>query len=158
MDDNATHVVGLSPLTVAIIAIICAAAMLLTYHCVVARWCNQQEPDSRHGDPQLPVTNVGDTPQSSIENSIAELIPSYKYTKDIGLVSKTEDGGTCSVCLCEFMDGEPVRVLPECLHPFHVSCIDTWLHSHSSCPLCRVGTPTPSRALGDMHWAVGRRY
>jgi len=28
-------------------------------------------------------------------------------------------------------------VLPQCGHGFHVSCIDTWLGSHSSCPSCR---------------------
>ncbi|KAK1356092.1 RING-H2 finger protein ATL5H [Heracleum sosnowskyi] len=144
MNDHTTHVAGLSPIVVAIIAIICAAALLLTYHCVTSRWWNDEEPDERQQLPQLPVTYVGEA-QSSFEDSIAELIPSYKYTPDISLVSKTQDGGTCSVCLSEFIDGELVRVLPECLHAFHVSCIDMWLQSHASCPLCRAGTPTPPR-------------
>lgn len=43
----------------------------------------------------------------------------------------------CAICLGEFADGEKVRVLPKCNHGFHVSCIDTWLLSHSSCPNCR---------------------
>ncbi|KAG6643566.1 RING-H2 finger protein ATL74-like [Carya illinoinensis] len=43
----------------------------------------------------------------------------------------------CAICLGEFEDGENVRVLPKCNHGFHVSCIDTWLLSHSSCPNCR---------------------
>ncbi|XWS65582.1 hypothetical protein CRYUN_Cryun05aG0126200 [Craigia yunnanensis] len=43
----------------------------------------------------------------------------------------------CPICLGEFMDGEKVRVLPKCNHGFHVRCIDTWLLSHSSCPICR---------------------
>lgn len=43
----------------------------------------------------------------------------------------------CPICLGEFIDGEKVRVLPNCNHRFHVSCIDTWLRSHSSCPNCR---------------------
>ncbi|GMP22992.1 hypothetical protein CsSME_00000763 [Camellia sinensis var. sinensis] len=55
---------------------------------------------------------------------IIVLPPSYNYTKDIiGLVSKTHDQ-TCTVCLFEFLYGKPVRILPECLHSFHVPCID----------------------------------
>ncbi|KAI3757782.1 hypothetical protein L6452_05325 [Arctium lappa] len=43
----------------------------------------------------------------------------------------------CPICLGEFVDGEKVRVLPQCNHGFHVRCIDVWLASHSSCPTCR---------------------
>ncbi|KAK3133582.1 hypothetical protein QOZ80_6AG0538300 [Eleusine coracana subsp. coracana] len=46
-------------------------------------------------------------------------------------------GGDCAVCLGEFSDGELVRLLPRCAHPFHASCIDTWLRAHVNCPLCR---------------------
>ncbi|PKU67874.1 E3 ubiquitin-protein ligase [Dendrobium catenatum] len=48
----------------------------------------------------------------------------------------------CAVCLSKFDDGEDIKVLPECKHCFHVQCIDLWLKSHSSCPLCRVKTKT----------------
>ncbi|KAF5740975.1 hypothetical protein HS088_TW11G01057 [Tripterygium wilfordii] len=43
----------------------------------------------------------------------------------------------CAICLAEFVEGDEIRVLPQCGHAFHVSCIDTWLGSHSSCPSCR---------------------
>ncbi|KAL2500308.1 RING-H2 finger protein ATL72 [Forsythia ovata] len=51
----------------------------------------------------------------------------------------------CSICLGEFVEGEKIRVLPKCSHGFHVSCIDTWLVSHPSCPNCRhslLGSPS----------------
>ncbi|KAM7470614.1 hypothetical protein LguiA_008797 [Lonicera macranthoides] len=49
-----------------------------------------------------------------------------------------ENGGECPVCLSAFVDGEEVRQLNVCNHSFHVACIDTWLCSHSSCPVCRA--------------------
>lgn len=44
----------------------------------------------------------------------------------------------CAVCLCEFEEAEKGRLLPKCNHSFHTECIDMWLHSHSTCPLCRT--------------------
>ncbi|OEL38711.1 hypothetical protein BAE44_0000270, partial [Dichanthelium oligosanthes] len=43
----------------------------------------------------------------------------------------------CAVCIAEVAAGEAARVLPRCGHAFHVECVDMWLRSHSTCPLCR---------------------
>ncbi|KAL6876371.1 hypothetical protein ACP4OV_012943 [Aristida adscensionis] len=51
-----------------------------------------------------------------------------------------EAAATCSVCLGAFQRGETVRLLPVCLHLYHVECIDPWLDEHSTCPICRSGT------------------
>jgi hypothetical protein len=51
-----------------------------------------------------------------------------------------EEAATCSVCLGAFLLGETVRLLPVCLHLYHVGCIDPWLDAHSTCPLCRSDT------------------
>jgi E3 ubiquitin-protein ligase RNF38/44 len=51
-----------------------------------------------------------------------------------------EETATCSVCLGALQLGETVRLLPACLHLFHVECIDPWLDAHSTCPICRSDT------------------
>ena len=55
--------------------------------------------------------------------------------------SESEDGDDpdapqCSVCICDFEEGEALRQLP-CMHVYHTGCIDKWMESHSTCPNCR---------------------
>ncbi|KAL1366986.1 hypothetical protein HN51_021030 [Arachis hypogaea] len=53
----------------------------------------------------------------------------------------------CSICLCEYKDSEMLRMMPECHHCFHVSCLDSWLKLNGSCPVCRnspMPTPLPT--------------
>lgn len=47
----------------------------------------------------------------------------------------------CSICLNDIRGGEGYRKLPECGHSFHSKCIDVWIASHSTCPLCRAQLP-----------------
>ncbi|CAN6177931.1 unnamed protein product [Urochloa humidicola] len=78
-------------------------------------------------------------------------LPSFPYN---GSVRHNVTGGggeeeaSCSVCLGVFQTGETVRLLPVCLHLFHVECIDPWLDMHSTCPVCRSSTdPTTDDRL-----------
>ncbi|XVF33675.1 hypothetical protein REPUB_Repub17cG0188500 [Reevesia pubescens] len=45
--------------------------------------------------------------------------------------------GDCAVCLSKFEPHDQLRLLPLCCHAFHANCIDTWLTSNQTCPLCR---------------------
>ncbi|KAK1571104.1 hypothetical protein Q3G72_011958 [Acer saccharum] len=66
---------------------------------------------------------------------------SSEFGSNLSINFTRECDSTCSICLREFEDGEDIRVLPECEHHYHVDCIDEWLCSHSSCPICRANTP-----------------
>ncbi|KAG2408946.1 E3 ubiquitin-protein [Vigna angularis] len=79
------------------------------------------------------------------------LIPIHTYRKEkkshdeVPAEGDDDEDDMCAVCLGEFEDGEELRTLPECLHSFHVACIDPWLSSRSSCPVCRAhATPSPA--------------
>ncbi|KAJ0104753.1 hypothetical protein Patl1_17487 [Pistacia atlantica] len=43
----------------------------------------------------------------------------------------------CCVCLGEFEMKEELLQVPLCKHVFHIECIHHWLHSNTTCPLCR---------------------
>ncbi|KMZ56445.1 E3 ubiquitin-protein ligase, ATL family [Zostera marina] len=51
--------------------------------------------------------------------------------------ASTMEAADCVVCLSEINDQEIVRFLPNCEHIFHLDCVDMWLYSHSTCPICR---------------------
>ncbi|KAL8088500.1 RING-H2 finger protein ATL8-like [Apium graveolens] len=70
-------------------------------------------------------------PNKGLKKKILKTLPKLSYSETAG---KFTD---CAICLTEFIDGDELRVLPQCGHGFHVGCIDTWLASHSSCPSCR---------------------
>ncbi|XP_072953342.1 putative RING-H2 finger protein ATL49 [Typha angustifolia] len=70
---------------------------------------------------------------AGVDQSFIDALPVFLYKAIIGL----KDPFDCAVCLCEFEGDDKLRLLPKCSHAFHVQCIDTWLLSHSTCPLCR---------------------
>jgi hypothetical protein len=61
-----------------------------------------------------------------------EALPTFRYKTEAAAVME------CAICMGEFQEGELCRSLPKCAHSFHLECIDMWLFSHSTCPLCRA--------------------
>ncbi|CAL5053181.1 unnamed protein product [Urochloa decumbens] len=71
-------------------------------------------------------------------------LPEFAYAES---ARRDDDNGggaaQCSVCLGTVLAGEMVRWLPLCKHLYHVECIDMWLASHTTCPLCRADVEPP---------------
>lgn len=107
-----------------------------------ANWCGRRDNGSQSevSDQEFLDENHVDHPvwfitSAGLQQSIINSITVCKYRRGDGLIEGTE----CSVCLNEFREGETLRLLPKCSHAFHIPCIDTWLRSHTNCPLCRAG-------------------
>ncbi|KAL9684334.1 hypothetical protein QQ045_021770 [Rhodiola kirilowii] len=92
-----------------------------------------------------------------------EIIDSINMEKYKG--NKSSAGSTdCSVCLAEFEEGDTLKLLPMCNHAFHIHCIDTWLRSHTNCPLCRANivldqissTKTEQNYENDNHQGINQ--
>ncbi|KAK1436376.1 hypothetical protein QVD17_02155 [Tagetes erecta] len=133
----------ISPYAIVIVTLLASAFLFFSYYLIMIRCSTRfrRRPETQISDhaheergfevdhPIWYINTIG--LQSSVINSISV----FKYKKDDNLI----DGTDCSVCLCEFQDNETLRLLPKCNHAFHVPCIDTWLRSHTNCPICRAG-------------------
>lgn len=143
-----------SPLVIAIIGILASVVLLVGYYFIVTRNCGGFEYLNRRREMSRGTVYLGDDDHDEgeggdgrihrneawhvamtdgLEESVIKSIAVCKYKKSDGFV----DGTDCSVCLAEFNEDESLRLLPRCSHAFHINCIDTWLKSHSNCPLCR---------------------
>lgn len=83
-----------------------------------------------------------------LDPALIDSFPIFIYSEVSGLkIGKC--GLECAVCLNEFEHDETLRLLPNCSHVFHPDCIDTWLSSHITCPVCRANLiPKPDETRG----------
>ncbi|XP_075521212.1 RING-H2 finger protein ATL67-like [Primulina tabacum] len=95
-----------------------------------------------------------------LEQTVINSYPKFVFSRRNG------NGGNdtvCSICLCDYREAEMLRMLPDCKHRFHVTCVDAWLKLNASCPVCRNSPlPTPlSTPLQEVvplsQYADGRR-
>ncbi|KAI3515535.1 hypothetical protein L1887_14434 [Cichorium endivia] len=76
-------------------------------------------------------------PKRGLEPTVIASLPILIY-KDIDhKPDHSSLNPECAVCISTFEGGQMIRVLPNCQHHFHAECIDKWLGSQSSCPICR---------------------
>ena len=61
--------------------------------------------------------------------------PSIETLWDLQL-PKARDN-ICPICLLEYQAEDILRVIPSCMHYFHVDCIDEWLKQNATFPSCR---------------------
>ncbi|XWS35843.1 hypothetical protein CRYUN_Cryun20dG0030900 [Craigia yunnanensis] len=79
-----------------------------------------------------------------LDQAVINSYPKFQFSKEAAAAGSSNVNTTCSICLCEYRDLETLRMMPECRHYFHVSCLDAWLKLNGSCPICRNSPlPTP---------------
>lgn len=129
------------PLLIAMVGMFCSIFFVFCFHKILQRYCNgygiprlfrnsgqrQRLSDGILHEPSLQFQS------RSLDSSIMHSLPISQFKKDQEACQDKE----CAICLGDFEDGEWLKHLSNCSHVFHVSCIDTWFQTHSSCPICR---------------------
>lgn len=126
-------------------------AALLFFSLTMLSWCTYRSIDLIQSIPSttanLPLDNKLQCCSKSLESHSKTF--QYKVAETVQGTDQTE----CIVCLTPFEEGDSVRQLHSCKHIFHMICIDTWLASHSACPLCRNQidhVPSPPSATEEV--------
>ncbi|EPS65626.1 hypothetical protein M569_09152, partial [Genlisea aurea] len=77
-----------------------------------------------------------DDGKPGLDPLIVHSFPSFVYST-VQEYRKEKYGLECAICLVEFDGSDFLRLLTICSHVFHQECIDLWLETHKSCPVCR---------------------
>jgi hypothetical protein len=77
--------------------------------------------------------------QRMIDPASSRVTPTQEQIDRETTVQTAEPEWICSICQDTNSTNETTqcRIINHCGHAFHLSCIDTWFQTHSSCPMCR---------------------
>ncbi|XP_022719330.1 E3 ubiquitin-protein ligase ATL6-like [Durio zibethinus] len=131
-----------SPSMAVIVVVLIAALFFVGLFSIYIRNCS----DANANRSIRPVNGAGGRSRRGmrgLDASVIETFPTMVYSEV--KVHKIGKGVLeCAVCLNEFEDDETLRLIPKCDHVFHPECIDAWLASHTTCPVCRANlAPQP---------------
>ncbi|KAK7315018.1 hypothetical protein VNO77_33550 [Canavalia gladiata] len=120
-----------SSATLPMLLVVFVFAIFITGFCsIYIRFCSEE-----YNVPNPQNTASG---THGIDPRVLDTFPVMAYSAVKHLKMCQNAALQCAVCLREFTDTDVLRFLPKCGHVFHPDCIDAWLASHVTCPLCRA--------------------
>ncbi|XP_032885375.1 RING finger protein 44 isoform X1 [Amblyraja radiata] len=85
---------------------------------------------------------LGEAKPRGLTKADIEQLPSYRFNPENHQSEQT----LCVVCFSDFESRQLLRVLP-CNHEFHAKCVDKWLKTNRTCPICRADASEVHRDL-----------
>ncbi|KAK9110850.1 hypothetical protein Sjap_018910 [Stephania japonica] len=83
--------------------------------------------------------------EAGLKREVREMLPIIVF-KETFSITDTQ----CSVCLGDYQAEDKLQQIPACGHTFHMNCIDHWLATHTTCPLCRLSLVPPPKTSSDV--------
>ncbi|KAL0447110.1 UNVERIFIED_CONTAM: RING-H2 finger protein ATL46 [Sesamum latifolium] len=131
----------ISPVILFIIVVLAVVFFIAALLHLLIRFLLKQRSAQSHNYPEMSTSGAFQRQlqqlfhlhDSGLDQAYIDALPVFLYKDIMGLKEPFD----CAVCLCEFSEQDKLRLLPLCSHAFHIDCIDTWLLSNSTCPLCR---------------------
>ncbi|KAG8057070.1 hypothetical protein GUJ93_ZPchr0002g26003 [Zizania palustris] len=138
------YATNFSPSMAIVIVVLIAAFFFLGFFSIYIRHCYGDRADYTNNP--LPQAAARSRRLRGVDQAVLATFPTMAYA-DVKAHKAIKGALECAVCLSEFDDDETLRLLPKCSHVFHPDCIDTWLASHVTCPVCRANLiPDPDGA------------
>lgn len=153
-----------------LVGLLCAVVFFVAL-CLYLRWrCHRYTPDPEAGASSSSAAAAATASMPGLDADAIRGLPVTLYRPPPSalpprLPGKGDDGvdgneevddhaaALCSICISALVAGEKVKVLPPCGHCFHPDCVDAWLRSQASCPLCRclllAATSKPAAVNGS---------
>ncbi|XP_067657771.1 E3 ubiquitin-protein ligase RNF38-like isoform X3 [Haliotis asinina] len=78
---------------------------------------------------------LGEAKPRGLSKADIKQLPAYYFNSETP--RSDLDQTSCVVCMCDFESRQLLRVLP-CGHEFHTKCVDKWLKTNRTCPICRA--------------------
>ncbi|KAL3737031.1 hypothetical protein ACJRO7_025885 [Eucalyptus globulus] len=94
----------------------------------------------------------GDVPrtEAGLTKELREMLPVIVYKESFSV-----NDSQCSVCLGDYESEDRLQQVPACGHTFHMGCIDHWLATHTTCPLCRTSLLAPTNRSIEVQAEAG---
>ncbi|KAJ4963546.1 hypothetical protein NE237_023485 [Protea cynaroides] len=148
LSNFAANINGSAVITSLVISLL---IILYSLRCMYSRCVRRRDMRrSDHVPPQL-IIAIG-APQfhsfeTGLDPSVIAALPTFIYKKP----DQFDGTGVpeCSICLSNLEEEEMIRLLPNCSHLFHTQCIDMWLSSQLTCPICRTAVAPPATPVPE---------
>ncbi|MBA0826805.1 hypothetical protein Goarm_011626, partial [Gossypium armourianum] len=136
-----------APIIITIVFLVAVIGFFTAYLCryflknVLAIWNYGRNPSAATA-----ATEGGADMSDGLDPELIQAFPTFYYSsvKDFCPQKYSLE---CAICLAEFSDGDMLRFLTICCHVFHQECIDHWLESHKTCPVCRQELDVTSKSI-----------